>query len=250
MEGSKRNTSVQHTVYEAHNSLFIIIGCKRCREPQPKCPWCRQRWFAGDIGITLQNFLHSRTIDKEIIQISALNGEFSLCYHFCANFKGHLFRMIYKYTIALISQIERNILIGLLCACTTVCIPDINRLSVFYKRCKTLAKTVDKLTYAKAQLLADIGIAVVAFIISQTLPVSLHESQVTIPGFCNDLAISHIFHVPGILTDFQSQGTAGDSNGFFCLGGSQRQAVFVDFKSRRFLDCTKMMISLHTQYFR
>ena len=77
--------------------------------------------------------------------------------------------MIYKYTIALISQIERNILIGLLCACTTVCIPDINRLSVFYKRCKTLAKTVDKLTYAKAQLLADIGIAVVAFIISQTL---------------------------------------------------------------------------------
>ncbi len=54
--------------------------------------------------------------------------------------------MVHKYTIAFVGDKERNVLIGLLGACTAVGIPDINALSVLDKRCKAFACSVYQFT--------------------------------------------------------------------------------------------------------
>ena len=50
--------------------------------------------------------------------------------------------MINKDTISLIGNKERNVLVGLLG--TTISVPDVNALSILYKRSETLAGTINQ----------------------------------------------------------------------------------------------------------
>ena len=52
--------------------------------------------------------------------------------------------MINKDTISLIGNKERNVLVGLLGAGTTIGVPDVNALSILYKRSETLAGTINQ----------------------------------------------------------------------------------------------------------
>ena len=57
--------------------------------------------------------------------------------------------MVYKHTVSFIGNIKRDIFIRLLCGSTAVLVPDIHALSIFYKRRKTLAKSIDQLANGK-----------------------------------------------------------------------------------------------------
>ncbi|MOA11640.1 hypothetical protein D3C78_1315920 [compost metagenome] len=68
--------------------------------------------------------------------------------------------MVNKYAIAFAAYIERNILISLLGASTTVFVPKIYGLSILYKSGKTLTQTIYEFTYTEIQLFTHIRVAV------------------------------------------------------------------------------------------
>ena len=101
MESPQWNPSVEHTIDKAHDSLFVIICREGSGQPQSKGPWCGKSRFSGNIRVPPQHIFHLRTIDQEVVEISALHGEFRSCDHLCANLKLNVFRMVYKDTITL-----------------------------------------------------------------------------------------------------------------------------------------------------
>ncbi len=102
MEGSKRNPSVEHTVDKAHHRLLVIVGRERGGQPQAKGPRCGESRLSGDIGISSQHILHLRTVDQEVVEVSALHGELRFCDHFCADLKLDIFRMVNKDAVPLV----------------------------------------------------------------------------------------------------------------------------------------------------
>ena len=57
---------------------------------------------------------------------------------FTCNFEGNMITVVYEYAIMFACYIEWDILIRNLRSCTAIFIPDINNLTVLYKRCKSL----------------------------------------------------------------------------------------------------------------
>ena len=112
--------------------------------------------------------------------------------------------MINQNTVTLIGKIKRNILISLLRTGAAVLIPDINALTVLYKRSKALTGTVKKLAHADGQLLTHIGIRQITLIVGIPLPVRLHNSQILAATLGNHLTLSLVSHGPWILSDFQT----------------------------------------------
>ena len=62
--------------------------------------------------------------------------------------------MIYKYTEIIVGNVKRNVLVRLLGKCAAVFVYDVDALAVSYEAAEALAKTINVLAYAKAQLLS------------------------------------------------------------------------------------------------
>ena len=62
--------------------------------------------------------------------------------------------MIYKHTEIVVGNVERNVLVRLLGKCAAVFVYDVDALAVSYEAAEALAKTINVLAYAKAQLLS------------------------------------------------------------------------------------------------
>ena len=82
--------------------------------------------------------------------------------------------MVYKNTVALVADIKRNVLVGLVGAGAAVLIPDCHTLSVLGESGKSFAETVNQFSYAHGKLLAHVGFGAVSFVVRIALPVRLH----------------------------------------------------------------------------
>ena len=95
----------------------------------------------------LQNLFHRRPIEKEIIKTFPRYTEFHLRYLLCPHLKRNLLRVVHKYAVSPARKIKRDILIGLVCTCSAVLVPDIYALPVFDKWREPFSKTIDQFSH-------------------------------------------------------------------------------------------------------
>ncbi len=99
VERSQRDPPFEHAVDKAHDRLLVIVCRERGGQPQSESPRRGESRLSGDVGVSSQHVFHLRPVDQEVVKVSALHGELSLCDHLCADLELDVFRMVYKDTI-------------------------------------------------------------------------------------------------------------------------------------------------------
>lgn len=156
----QRQITLSHTFYEGVNSSFIVVGCERSRQPEAEGPCRRKRRLTGQGSIFADNLFNRRSFNYEIFEALSSYAELGFFTFFRSDFIRNQLRMVNKYAVAFAGYIERNVLVGLLRAGTTIFVPEINNLSVLHKRSEALAQPVYIFAYADIQLFTHERVAV------------------------------------------------------------------------------------------
>ena len=249
MEYTKSDSTLQHTVNKAHNGLFVIVCCERCRKPEAIGPRCRKGRFSCKICIAFQDIFHSRSVNHEVVQALSFYGKFYLCYLLSSYFKGDFVRAVYEYTVTFICQIKWNIFVGLIGACTTIFVPDIYGLSVSYQCSETLTKSINVLIYIDAKLLTHVGFAFRVHIIGKSCPLCTHIGKVSSTACSQDFTISFVRHAPVFLVDAKGKISGSYNDLIFCFFHIHRTVfVQVQIKFRAVIFHSQVVACLHTDH--
>ena len=116
---------------------------------------------------------------------------------FTCNFERNIITVVYEYAIMFACYIERNIFIRNLRSCTAIFIPDINNLTVLYKRCKSLTQTIYTFSRCKRKLCHHIWLILCCHIVRfrefcQRSSVILHIAKIAESDVCENFSICFI----------------------------------------------------------
>ena len=161
MERRQRDAAVQHPVDERHHRFFIVIGGKRCGQPQAERPCRDKRRFSGEIGVMGDHSLEILPADQEIFHRFARHAELVLRHDLGRRLKRHLSGMVHENAVPLAADKKRDILVRLLAVGPAVLVPQIHRLSVFDECREPFAETVNIFRNVQRQLLAHIRRSVI-----------------------------------------------------------------------------------------
>ena len=157
--------------------------------------------------------------------------------------------MIYKYTVSLRRDIERDIFITQFRRRSAVFIPDLHTLSVLYKRRKFFTKAVEQFIHRDGQLLSHIHIFIGTAHIGIPKVFFADIGHILRRAHTEHFVFSAILHTPVFLIHKQFQGTAFDCNGIFLiLDFHCRCPRQIQIKCRCVLYCTFIVICLHTDH--
>ena len=177
MEHMKRNISVCHSLNETGSGIFVIIRCKRSGQPKTKGPCWRKCRFSSQICIFFHCFHRGSTTDKVIVQAFAFYRKLHSFYFLTGNLVSYISFVIYQNSVSLIGNIKWYILVCDLAGGSSILIPHFHNLTIFHKRCKTLAKTIYILIHINQKLLCHIIFSCVTI---------MHMSQIPVTGFCQE----------------------------------------------------------------
>ena len=110
----------------------------------------------------MQNFLWRWPVDDEVFEWLAFNTELNPVNIFGSNFEVHRFRLVDKDTVAVISDVERNVLVGLVRASSPILVNRPDFLTVLYKVAEAFTQAVNVGVDAEGQLFAHVVLAVVS----------------------------------------------------------------------------------------
>ena len=170
MEDMQRNLPVCHSLDKAGSRCLIVVRSKRSRQPKSERPCRRERRFSGQIRVFFYGSHWSFSADHIVIQPLSFYRELDPFYFFAGNLVSDIPLVVYQNTVPFVRHIERDIFIGDLAGSSAVLVPHLHHLSIFYKWCETLAKSVDVFIHIQEHLL----------------------QHVIFPGFC----VLHIGEIP------------------------------------------------------
>ena len=157
--------------------------------------------------------------------------------------------MIYKYTVSLRRDIERDIFITQFRRRSAVFIPDLHTLSVLYKRRKFFTKAVEQFIHRDGQLLSHIHIFIGTAHIGIPKVFFADIGHILRCAHAEYFAFSAILHTPVLLIHKQFQDTAFDRNGIFLiLDFHCRCPRQVQIKCRCVLYRSLIMVSFHPDH--
>jgi len=102
--------------------------------------------------------------------------------------------MIYQNTIILVCHIKRNVFVGNLGSCSSILVPAVYDLTVFYKCRKSFTKSVNTFARIQGQLCCHIWCEICCHIILQRefgliLFIILHIAQIAVSTGCQDFTV-------------------------------------------------------------
>lgn len=157
VEDSDWTSSVPHSREERADSLGVVLCGEARGEVETVRPGRWDRWHTCQSDIVLQSRFHRAPSDQVVLQLFTSDADSHPGALLPADLDVDLLAVVDKHTVTLAGEVERNVLVSQLGACSTVRVPDLVVLSVLDQRAESLSETVDCLADAQTELVEHVS---------------------------------------------------------------------------------------------